>query len=259
MIFSADHSVWYTLFTAFYVGVITSFTPCIYPMIPITLGILHIKENKSPFKNFIKAFIYVCGIATVYAVLGYIAATTTVIFGQWLGNPFVVVPVVGVFIYLAFSMFGFYEIRLPGFLRKRSANADDHSLISTFFMGAIAGTVASPCLTPALALILGSVAKQGNPVIGFLTLFVFALGLGTLLIILGTFSGILNAIPKAGTWMIEVKKIFGFLMLSVSVYFLDPIISASLSSMLYWIIFLGAILYYAVRLISFRSRKTQNH
>jgi thioredoxin:protein disulfide reductase len=247
MIFSADHSVWYTLFTAFYVGVITSFTPCIYPMIPITLGILHIKTNRSPLKNFIKAFVYVCGMATVYAVLGYIAATTTVLFGQWLANPFIVVPVIAVFIYLAFSMFGFYEISLPQFIMKRSTTGDDHSLISTFFMGALAGTVASPCLTPALALILGSVAKQGNPIIGFLTLFIFALGLGTLLIILGTFSGTLSALPRAGMWMVEVKKTFGFLMLMVSVYFLQPLISAEFFSALYWMIGIAALLYYVTK------------
>ena len=224
----------YILLLAFLIGIVTSFTPCIYPMIPITMGILQSQASTSLWRNFLLSTTYVTGIATVYATLGYFAATTTLILGQWLANPIFIGFLVLLFLYLAFSMFGFYEIYMPGFMQQRGTGIKvKGSFFYTFLFGAISGTAASPCLTPALALLLGFVAKRGNPLIGFATLFSFAFGMGLLLIVVGTFSTSLTALPRAGAWMDEIKKFFGFLLIGVSVYFVQPFIEPTVATILY--------------------------
>ena len=220
--FSKETSLFWILIIAFLIGILTSFTPCVYPLIPITLGILQTQASKNTWRNFSLASAYVLGISFIYAILGYIAATTTVIFGQWLANPWVVGFIIMLFIYLACSMFGFYEIHMPKFLTQREGMQVKGSYLYSFLFGMISGTVASPCLTPALAVILGFVAKIGNPFLGLLTMWIFALGMGMLLIIIGTFSTTLFAFPKSGTWLLETKKLLGFVLLIMCVYFLKP-------------------------------------
>ncbi len=237
---------------AFLAGIVTSFTPCLYPMIPITMGILQSQAASSVWANFLAAFSYVFGMAMVYAGLGYIAATTSIIFGRWASNPWFIVVVVAIFLYLAFSMFGFYEIYMPSFLTQRSEVAGRRPLIRCFLLGIISGSVASPCLTPPLAILLTLVAKKGNPYLGFAALFAFALGMGILLLVVGTFSSSLSLLPRAGTWMLEIKKIFGFIMLAMCVYIAGPIIGADWALYLY--ILIGVIMagYY---LIFFAQKK----
>jgi len=253
-ILNSKFSLLYLLIVAFLIGVGTSFTPCIYPMIPITLGILQSQASKSLAQNFFISTAYVTGMATVYAILGYFAATTSLILGQWLSSPFVIALLILLFLYLAFSMFGFYEIFMPKFLQRGSkikigGTSVKGSILYSFLFGAISGTAASPCLTPALALLLGFVAKQGNPLVGFLTLFVFALGLGLLLIIIGTFSNTLTTLPRAGLWMNEIKKFFGFLLIGVSIYFLQPFLQEQIINILYLILAIATVGYYAVTII----------
>ncbi|MBD3273107.1 hypothetical protein GF385_02035 [Candidatus Dependentiae bacterium] len=243
--FSPEKSPIYLILLAFLIGIITSFTPCIYPMIPITLGILQTQASTSVWRNFLLSTFYVLGISTVYAILGYIAATTTMIFGQWLSNPWLILIVSIFFIYLAFSMFGYYEIKIPKFLTKRENVKVQGSLLYSFLFGMISGTVASPCLTPALAILLGFVTKIGNPIIGFFTLFSFALGIGVLLIAVGTFSTSLNLLPKAGTWMIEIKKFFGFVLLAMCIYLFQPFLGGNAALKLYAILsFIMGIYYF---------------
>jgi thiol:disulfide interchange protein DsbD len=235
------------LLAAFLAGILISFTPCIYPMIPITAGILQAQATRSVFHNFLRAVSYVLGVAIVYATLGYIVATTTLIFGQWFANPWFIAFVVIFFLYFGFAMFGFYDVYIPAFLRSRTTFQTRGSFITAFFLGAISGTVTSPCLTPALAVLLGYVAKIGNPITGFLMLFAFSLGMGMLLILVGTFSGMLHVLPSAGNWMIEVKKIFGFLILGICVYILDPLLPPYATFILYGGIVTSASMYYIIR------------
>jgi len=245
----------YILLIAFAIGIAASFTPCIYPMIPITLGILQSQASTSVGRNFLLATSYVTGMATIYAVLGYFAATTTMILGQWLANPWIILLLILLFLYLAFSMFGFYEIYVPRFLRGGKTVKVKGSILYSFVFGAISGTAASPCLTPALALLLGFVAKKGSPIIGFFTLFSFALGLGMLLIIVGTFSNTITNLPRAGVWMNEIKKFFGFLLIGVSIYFLNPFISVMLSNTFYSFLLISMIGYYGF-IIAKRLKKS---
>ncbi|MDQ5890299.1 MAG: thioredoxin:protein disulfide reductase [Candidatus Dependentiae bacterium] len=239
------------LFASFIAGILASFTPCIYPMLPITMGIITAQGAHSMLVNFFLSLSYGLGIATVYATLGYISVKTNLMFGQWLGNPYFIGAIIALFLYLAFSMFGFYEMYTPRFLQNRSnPKYKGGSFTYSFMFGVITGAAASPCLTPALALLLGFASKQNNPLIGFGVLFAFAMGLSMLLIVLGTFSSTISLLPRAGSWMEEVKKIFGFLLLIVCAYFLQPITSDTFVNTMYVLICLAAGIYYA-----YRSRK----
>lgn len=246
-IFSPEKSVIYLFILAFLIGLITSFTPCVYPMIPITLGILQTQASGSVLRNFLLSLSYVLGISTVYAFLGYLAATTTIIFGQWLANPWLIFFIICFFVYMAFSMFGFYEIKMPSFLTKRENVSVKGSYFYSYLFGLISGTVASPCLTPSLAIVLSFVAKAGSPLIGFFALFFFSLGMGVLLILVGTFSASLSILPRAGMWMIEIKKFFGFVLIAMSIYFLQPLLGGFASHKLYAILLLIAGLYYVIK------------
>jgi thiol:disulfide interchange protein DsbD len=237
-------NVFYALLLAFLAGILVSFTPCVYPMIPITVGILQAQARDSMLYNFFSALSYVFGISLVYASLGYVSATTSVIFGRWLASPWFIIMIVLFFLYLAFSLFGFYELHIPSILRRRTEISARSSLFHSFLFGALSGTVASPCLTPALAIMLGIAAKTGNPVLGFLYLLFFSFGMGTMLLLVGTFSGALHLLPQAGFWMEEVKRAFGFIMLMMCVHFLSPLLQSDVILELHSMILLGASVYY---------------
>jgi len=241
---STEQPLLFILLLAFFAGLLVSFTPCVYPMIPITVGILQAQATKSLWRNFFLSCSYVLGIATIYALLGYVVATTSLIFGQWFASPWFISLAVFFFVYIAFAMFGFYNIYIPAFLQHRGTVDVRGSFLYSFIFGLLSGTVASPCLTPALALVLGYVSKLANPIAGFLILFFFSLGMGVLLIFVGTFSGLLGLLPQAGSWMLEVKKFFGFLMLGVGVYLLQPLLDSWVTLALYATLMLAAAMYY---------------
>jgi thiol:disulfide interchange protein DsbD len=241
---SENSNIFYALILAFLAGVLVSFTPCIYPMIPITVGILQAQATQSMAYNFFSALSYVLGISVVYASLGYLSASTSIIFGRWLASPWFILFIIIFFLYLAFAMFGFYELYMPSFLTRSRDLSVKHSLTHSFLFGAISGTVASPCLTPALAILLAIAAKTGNPVLGFLYLFFFSLGMGTLLLLIGTFSGALHLLPRSGEWMEEIKKSFGFMMLAVCIYFLSPLLNKEVVLELYSLVLLVSSVYY---------------
>ncbi|MFC1842359.1 protein-disulfide reductase DsbD family protein [Candidatus Dependentiae bacterium] len=226
-------STWIRIVLALLLGILLSLTPCIYPMVPITVGILQAQGSKSLFSNFFLSFVYVMGIAITFAVLGLIAAFTGQIFGSILANPIFVSIVVAFMIYLALSMFGFYEIYIPRFMQTKGDSPNKKSILSIFLFGVASGSIASPCVSPGLVLLLSIVTAMGSKLLGFLLLFAFGLGLGVPLIIIGTFSGSMNKLPKAGMWMLEIKKVFGLLLFGVCFYFLNNILPWNV---LLWII-----------------------
>jgi thiol:disulfide interchange protein DsbD len=230
---AGQESFLYLMMLAFLAGVLISFTPCVYPMIPITAGILQTQATTSLLKNFLAALFYVLGLALVYASLGVIAASTSIIFGQWTANPFFILFIIFLFLYLAFSLFGFYEIRMPQFITSTPGSQAQGSLAKSFLLGLFSGAVASPCITPALAVLLTLVADKGNPVLGFFALFFFAIGMGTLLMIVGTFSTMLNLLPGSGAWMLKIKSLLGFTMLVMCVYFAKPLLPSFWINLLY--------------------------
>jgi thiol:disulfide interchange protein DsbD len=270
---TSDGSMLGLLGLSFLAGILISFTPCVYPMIPITIGIMQTQTAHSVWRGFVTGLFYVLGLATVYATLGFISASTSVVFGQWTSSPYFIIFTVFLFLYLAFSLFGFYEITVPRFFTERVAPVQvaqpgqsqpgqsqpgprqskeqqvkpvpaARPFLKSFLMGLFAGTIASPCITPALAMLLTLVAQRGNPFLGFLALFVFAFGMGFLLIFVGMFSVSINVLPRAGEWMNEVKKLFGFMMLAICVYMSRHLLPILLSTCLYAAICASASIYY---------------
>lgn len=217
-----DGATWYLFVLAFIAGMLVSFTPCIYPMIPVTMGVLQSQATPSVFRNLLISISYVLGIALVYASLGYFSATAGVMFGQWMANDWLILAIAFIFLLLSLSMFGLYDIKLPSFLSNGKGMSAQGSLIKSFAIGMLSGTVTSPCLTPALAVMLTAVAQLGSPAAGFFMLFCFAVGMGSLLILIGMFSN--SVLPRAGEWMLDIKRFMGFMMLAVIVYYISPLI-----------------------------------
>jgi thiol:disulfide interchange protein DsbD len=192
-------------------------------MIPITIGILQQQAQRSVAYNFLTAFMYAAGLSTTFALLGLAAAWGGQVFGSLLSHPIFIVCLIALLIFLALSMFDFYEIRIPQFMQL-SPNMKHAGLLSAFIFGLLSGTIASPCLSPGLALLLTIVATIGNVATGFLLLFFFGMGLSIPLLIIGTFSTSLTVLPRAGAWMIEMKKLFGFLILALCFYYAQNIL-----------------------------------
>ncbi len=219
-------SNWIRLLFAFLLGLLLSLTPCIYPMIPITIGILHSQGQKSLFHSFLGSCCYAFGMSTMFACLGLLAAFAGASFGSLLSQPIFVLILVAFIGYMSLTMIGVIDLKIPSFLqRSTNMNASMHPFLSAYIFGLISGSVASPCVSPGLALLLTLVATMGNIFAGFLLLFCFGIGLSTPLIIIGTFSSSMNMIPRAGQWMVEIKKALGFVMLATCLYYLNNISS----------------------------------
>lgn len=247
-------STWIRIIFALILGMLLSLTPCIYPMIPITVGIIQSHGSKSFLSNLSLSLVYSMGIAITFATLGLIAAFTGQVFGTILSNPFFIITIVTLLIYLALSMFGFYEIYMPKFMQSSGNSGSKKSIFSVFLLGIASGTFASPCVSPGLVLLLSIVTAIGSKLLGFLLLFAFGFGLGTPLIIAGTFSGSLNKLPRAGMWMLEIKKIFGLLIFGVCFYFLKNILPETI---LTWIMsgsLLAAGIYYIYTIKPYDSK-----
>ncbi len=219
-------------------GLLMSLTPCIYPMIPITIGIIQSNKSSSLRRSFILACAYALGIALTFATMGFVVAMGGAQFGSLLGKPWFIIAIVLFLGYFAGSMLGFYEVRLPQFNAPATSQSSQGSIKSAFLFGAISGTITSPCLSPGLVLVLGMVAKLTtttgswistlqNSLIGFSYLFMFGIGLSIPLVILATFSGSAEKLPRSGLWMVEVKKIFGFLLIGLCFSYLNPLLSAT--------------------------------
>ncbi|HRK07072.1 MAG TPA: cytochrome c biogenesis protein CcdA [Pseudobdellovibrionaceae bacterium] len=206
-------------------GFLTSLTPCIYPMIPITLAILGARtKGQSKVKSFALSFIYVLGIATTYSILGVIAALSGELFGSMLANVWVVSVLGLLFIAMGLSMYGLYEIQPPAFVRdKLGQGAGGKGIIASYLTGLAAGIVASPCVGPVLVSVLAHIATTQNVWLGLVLLFSFAMGMGVLFIVLGTSSNLISKVPKAGPWMEVVKFVFGTTMVAMAIYYVMPV------------------------------------
>lgn len=211
------------LIFVFFAGLFTSFTPCIFPMIPITLAVLgNHSQSRSRLQNFITSLIYVLGIATTYSILGLIAASTGGLFGASLGSPIVLSVVCAIFLAMALSMYGLFEIQVPAFIRNRlGRTSQKQNLGGAYVTGMFAGIVASPCVGPVLVAILTYVASTQNKFLGFIYLFTYALGLGLIFIALGLSNQLLKSLPRSGAWMNGSKFILGSLMMLAFYYYLN--------------------------------------
>lgn len=220
----------YALLAVFLAGVLTSLTPCIFPLIPITLAVIGSKDaGGSRFRGAFISLCYVLGIAVTYSILGVIAAKTGAMFGSLLGHPLVVGLISFLFLLMGLSMYGLFELKFPdrwaGALVGRRW---EKGAVGAFFSGLIAGVVASPCVGPVLIGILAYVAQTQDTLKGFVLLFTFAFGLGQLFLVLGTFSQLLHRLPKSGPWMEKIKFIFGTTMIGMALYFIYPVTHSTL-------------------------------
>lgn len=206
-------------------GLLVSLTPCVYPMIPITLSIIGGRnENQSFSKGLGLATVYVAGLSLTYALLGLAAASFGAQIRSFLqGTAFQAIISI-IFFLLALSMFDIFMIQAPASLRNRLVTIKKTGLLGIFIMGMVSGLMASPCVAAPLAGILAFIAATGSKVLGFLMLMLFAWGMSVPLLLVGAFSGSLNSLPKAGEWMNRVKEFYGFLMLGAALYFVQPLI-----------------------------------
>jgi thioredoxin:protein disulfide reductase len=217
--------------SVFVAGLLLNTTPCVYPIIPITIGFFMNQSASDEGKprisrTFLMASTYVLGMAITYSLLGVIAAKSGGLFGAALQNPIVLIGLAGLMIALSLSMFGVYEFKLPESL-NRLANSSAQSTggaLGAFVMGLTMGIVAAPCIGPFVLALLVFVGEKGDAVFGFFMFFVLALGLGLPYLILGTFSGAIKSLPRSGLWMVTVRKVFGLALIGMALYFLMPLL-----------------------------------
>ena len=201
-------------------GVLTSFTPCVYPMIPITIAYIGGRSGESRLKGLFLSIFYVIGMAATYSALGAFAALTGKLFGAASTNPILYLVVANIFIFLGLSMLDVFTLPIPSFLTSRQPGKKSGGYFGAFIVGLLAGTVAAPCTAPVLGVVLTYVAAEQNVIYGITLLFIFSIGLGTLLIIVGTFAGLMSSLPKTGTWSVVIKKFFGWVMIGTGEFFL---------------------------------------
>jgi thiol:disulfide interchange protein DsbD len=209
----------------FLAGVLTSLTPCIYPMIPITAAIVggqSVGEEKAPRgRTVLLTLCYVVGLAVVYATLGVIAGISGTIFGTVSTNPWLYFAMANLLIVAALSMLDVIPVRLPSALVAKASTAGTAGRVSgALVMGAVSGLVAAPCSAPVMAAVLTWVTTTQRAALGFVYLLSFSLGMCALLVVVGLFSGTVSRLPRAGAWMVWIKRAFALIMIGGAEYYL---------------------------------------
>ncbi|MCU0841582.1 MAG: protein-disulfide reductase DsbD [Thiobacillaceae bacterium] len=227
---------WLVVVSFFGFGLLLSLTPCVFPMIPILSGII-VGQGKGITKTrgFVLSLAYVLGMALTYAIAGVFAGLSGTLISNALQNPWSLGIGAGIFVALALSMFGFYELQLPSFLQSRFTEASNKvkggRLTGVFVMGILSALIVGPCVAAPLAGALLYIGQSGDVVLGAVSLFTLALGMGVPLLLVGVSAGAL--LPRAGGWMDAVKKFFGVLMIAVAIWLISPLIS-EIVHMLLW-------------------------
>jgi cytochrome c-type biogenesis protein len=202
-------------------GVLTSLTPCIYPMIPITAGLLGGAGavGRSRRRTVLITTAYVLGLALLYALLGVIAGMSGTIFGTISANPWALFAIGNLLLIAGLAMLDLFPVAAPQRLLAWASKLGSDSIPAAFVLGATSGLVAAPCGAPAFAAVLTWVSTTQSAVLGFIYLFVFSIGMTTLLVVVGLTSGTLASLPKAGAWMIWIKRIGAVVMLAMAEYY----------------------------------------
>ena len=220
---------WVIIASFFGFGLLLSLTPCVFPMIPILSGIIvgrgtHITKTK----GFSLSLAYVLGMASTYAIVGIIAGLSGTLISNALQNPWALSAGAAIFVALSLSMFGFYELQMPSFLQSRFTEASNKvqggRYTGVFVMGALSALIVGPCVAAPLAGALLYISQTGDVVLGGVSLFSLAMGMGVPLLAVGLSAGAL--LPRAGAWMEAVKKFFGVALLAVAIWLISPLLSA---------------------------------
>jgi len=224
----------WTLLGIFAGGLALNLTPCVYPMIPITVSFFGGRAGQgkpNQMKLVIHGLCYLLGLVLTNSILGVVAALTGGLMGAILQSPIVLTIIAAVLVLFAASLFGLWELRLPGSLNQMAGKSYT-GYFGSLFMGLTLGIVAAPCIGPFVLGLLTWVASVGDPWLGFLVFSTLSLGLGFPLFILAIFSGQLQHLPRAGGWMIWVRKLMGWVLVGMAVYFIRPILPEFLKNML---------------------------
>ena len=215
-----DASTQPTLLFSLGAGFLTGLTPCVYPMIPITLAIFGVKAGTAKTKAIALATTYVAGIALMFGALGLLVGALHIPFGTYLSSPFVVVPLALFFVAMGLSMFGAFEIALPQGLQERLSRVGGKGFTGALLMGLVGGLIAAPCTGPALASLLIYAGIKGNATAGFFMMATYGAGVGLPLWLIAVFS----MSVRPGAWMEGVKSVLGILMFLAALYFLKNVV-----------------------------------
>lgn len=205
-------------------GLLLNLTPCVYPLIPITISFFSRQTSGSQGRTFGLALVYVLGMALMYASLGTAAAALGKTFGFQLQNPWVLGGFAVILIALALSMFGLYQLQLPAGLRNKARLRE--GWLGALLMGLLVGVAAAPCVGPVVVALAAVVSGTGNVPLGFLLFLTLGIGLGIPYIVLAMFSGAIRRLPRSGEWMVAMEHLFGFALIGVAIFFLSPILPA---------------------------------
>ncbi len=242
----AGGSTWVVIGSFFVIGLLLAFTPCVFPMIPILSGIIAGQGTRiTTRKAFTLSLVYVLAMAVTYTVAGVLAG----LFGSNLQaafqNPWILGFFAAIFVALAFSMFGFYELQLPSSLQSKlsewSNQQEGGTLTGVAIMGLLSALIVGPCVAPPLAGALIYIGQTGDALLGGLALFAMSLGMGAPLVAIGTSAG--KLLPRAGGWMDAVKGVFGVLMLAVAIYLLERVVPETLAMLLWGILLISSAVY----------------
>ncbi|KPK66024.1 MAG: hypothetical protein AMK73_01240 [Planctomycetes bacterium SM23_32] len=206
---------------AFVAGLGLCLTPCVYPLIPVTVALVGATSGRGRLDGLVRSLVYVFGISVTYSVVGVVAAATGGMFGAWLQHPAVYLALAVLFVVLAGGMFDLYSIELTSqrLHRLQAAVRGRAGLIGIWAIGLLSGAAATACIAPVIIGAIGYVAQRGSLLLGWLVFFAMAWGMGTPLVVLGTFSGLLRSLPKSGAWMEGVRRFFGLALVAVALYF----------------------------------------
>src|SRR5574344_1521930 len=239
-----DSSTLLVLATFFGFGLLLSFTPCVFPMIPILSSIIvkaSQNETMNAKKGFFMSLIYVLAMSVAYTIAGVIAGIFGANLQASLQNPYVLVAFSLIFVALAFSMFGYFEIRLPSAIQtkinKTTEGKEKQGVLGIAIMGFLSALIVGPCVAPPLAGALVYIGQTGDALLGGVALFVMSLGMGVPLLLIGLGAG--KFMPKPGGWMEGVTKIFGIIMLGVAIWLLDRVINPTVTMYLWAFLFIS--------------------
>jgi thiol:disulfide interchange protein DsbD len=207
---------------AYVLGLTLTLTPCVYPLIPVMISLVGATSGRGRLDAFVRSMIYVLGISITYSVVGVVAAATGGVFGAWLQHPVVYVALAVAFAALAGGMFGAYTIEVTSqrLQRLQARLRGKAGLVGILLIGLLSGAAATACIAPVVLGAMAYVTQSGNNAVGFLVFFAMAWGMGTPLVVVGTFTGLARSLPRAGAWMVTVKHAFGWALLATGVWFL---------------------------------------
>lgn len=240
----AGRSLLLQLVIVFLSGLALNLTPCVYPLIPITIGFFSAQRSTAPARTSTLAIAYVLGMAATYSTLGVTAALTGRLFGAALQSPVVTVGIALVMLALASSMFGLWELRVPAWATRVSGGRS--GVTGALVMGLVVGLVAAPCIGPFVLGLLTYVGQRQDPVLGFILFFTLALGLGMPYLVLAVSTRALERLPNSGGWMLGVRQLFGVLLVALAAYFLRPVLPAGRGALLLAAVLVGGGLYLLV-------------